>query len=90
MARFYENWLGQRKELKEPLPKAEALRQAKNWLRTLPRGERDHLAANLVKGELRGTVVPGKPVVQLPKEQTDMPYAHPRYWAAFILLGDPE
>ena len=38
----------------------------------------------------RGTVVPGKPVVQLPKEPADTPYAHPRYWAAFILLGDPE
>jgi CHAT domain-containing protein len=72
------------------MPKAEALREAKSWLRTLPRGERDNLAADLVKGELRGTVVKGKPVVQLPKERADEPYAHPRYWAAFILLGDPE
>ncbi len=90
MTRFYENWLGKRKELKEAMPKAEALREAKNWLRTLHRLERDTLASNLVKGELRGTVVPGKPVVPLTKEAADMPYAHPRYWAAFILLGDPE
>jgi CHAT domain-containing protein len=90
MTRFYENWLGKRKDLKEPMPKAEALREAKNWLRKLHRAERDNLAANLVKRELRGTVVPRKPVVQLPKEPADMPYAHPRYWAAFILLGDPE
>jgi CHAT domain-containing protein len=90
MTRYYENWLGKRKDLKEPLPKAEALREAKNWLRTLHRGERDNLAANLVKGELRGTIVPGKPVVPLPKERADKPYAHPRYWAAFILLGDPD
>jgi tetratricopeptide (TPR) repeat protein len=90
MTRFYENWLGKRKDGKEAMPKAQALREAKNWLRKLHRAERDNLAANLVKGELRGTVVPGKPVVQLSKEQADMPYAHPRYWAAFILLGDPE
>ena len=90
MTRFYENWLGKRKDLREPMPKAEALREAKSWLRTLPRWERDNLAADLVKGELRGTVVEGKPVVQLPKGRADEPYAHPRYWAAFILLGDPE
>jgi CHAT domain-containing protein len=90
MTRFYENWLGRRKDLREPMPKAEALREAKSWLRTLPRGERDNLAADLVKGELRGTVVEGKPVVRLPKGRADEPYAHPRYWAAFILLGDPE
>jgi tetratricopeptide (TPR) repeat protein len=90
MTRFYENWLGKRKDLKGKLPKAEALREAKQWLRTLPRGERDQLAANLVDGRLRGTEVAAQPVVPPSKEAADQPYAHPRYWAAFILIGDPE
>src|SRR5262249_32983555 len=50
MTRFYENWLGKRKELNAPMPKAQALREAKQWLRTLHRAERDSLASNLVKG----------------------------------------
>jgi CHAT domain-containing protein len=30
--------------------------------------------------------------VPVPKDSPKdyMPYAHPRYWAAFILIGDPE
>jgi CHAT domain-containing protein/Tfp pilus assembly protein PilF len=90
MARFYENLLGRRAGLKAPLGKAEALREARSWLRGLPRSERDRLAAGLVKGELRGTVVPGKPVVAPAEGGGESPYAHPRYWAAFILLGDPD
>jgi tetratricopeptide (TPR) repeat protein len=90
MTRFYENLLGQRKDLKEAMTRAEALREAKNWLRTLPRARRDALAAGLAGGELRGTIVPGKPIVEPSKEPSDTPYAHPRYWAAFVLLGDPE
>src|SRR5262249_37384578 len=39
MIRFYENLLGQREGLKGPLGKTEALREAKQWLRGLPRAE---------------------------------------------------
>src|SRR5262249_39164706 len=35
MVRFYENLLGKRDGLDHPLPKAEALREAKHWLRSL-------------------------------------------------------
>jgi hypothetical protein len=90
MQRFYENLLGKRPDLKGPLPRAEALREAQTWLRQLPRGERDRLAARLGQGELRATVVPKKPVVPNEGRAAEAPYAHPRYWAAFILIGDPE
>src|SRR5262249_32633601 len=35
MTRFYQNLLGQRPGLAQPLPKAEALQEAKAWLRDL-------------------------------------------------------
>ena len=35
MTRFYQNWLGKRDGLARPLPKAEALGEAKQWLRGL-------------------------------------------------------
>jgi CHAT domain-containing protein len=85
MQRFYENWLGKRKDLKAPLSKAEALREAKDWLRQLPAGARDQFVQNL-----RGEEVAEKHVARPLKEVTDKPYAHPSYWAAFILVGDPD
>jgi CHAT domain-containing protein len=90
MQRFYENLLGKRPDLKAPLPRAEALRQAQRWLRELPRAERDQLAAALSHGELRSTPVKlkSKPVVEASRDGP--PYAHPYYWAAFVLFGDAE
>jgi CHAT domain-containing protein len=93
MTRFYENLLGKRPGLAKPLPKAEALREAKHWLRTLPRSECERLTAALSQREVRGQEVPrDKPVVAPPRrtEPDKPPYADPYYWAAFILLGDPE
>jgi CHAT domain-containing protein/tetratricopeptide (TPR) repeat protein len=90
MVRFYENLLGKRDGLKAPLPKAEALREAKHWLRQLPRAEAEALAARLGKGELRASEVEARPVVRAEGKGGDAPYAHPRYWAAFILIGDPD
>jgi tetratricopeptide (TPR) repeat protein len=91
MTRFYENLLGKREGLDKPLPKAEALREAKRWLRTLPRAEVEKLASRLAKGELRAKEEPKGPQVPEPViPQGDTPFAHPRYWAAFILIGDPE
>jgi Tfp pilus assembly protein PilF len=90
MTRFYQNLLGKREGLKEPLPKAEALGEAKRWLRQLPRSEAEALAARLAHGSVRAseeTKGPGTvPVVP----SGEAPFAHPRYWAAFILIGDPD
>jgi hypothetical protein len=94
MQRFYENLLGKRRGLKAPLPRAEALQQAQRWLRELPRAERDQLAAALSHGKLRGSLVEPKPepVVEAARseERERPPYAHPYYWAAFVLFGDGE
>jgi CHAT domain-containing protein len=95
MVRFYQNLLGKHDGLDKPLPKAQALHEAKRWLRTLPRPEVEKLAGELAKGEVRAEDESspknppgqdGKPLIPT----GDTPFAHPRYWAAFILIGDPE
>jgi hypothetical protein len=95
MQRFYANLLGIRPGLSQPMPKAEALAEAKSWLRGLRREEVATLAADLSGGEARakgatkrktedGAMgVPAGPA-------DDRPYAHPYYWAAFVLVGDPD
>jgi tetratricopeptide (TPR) repeat protein len=95
MARFYQNLLGQRDGLEKPLPKAEALHEAKRWLRALPRAEVEALAGQLARGSVRADDEADRPAP--PREVSrptvpagDTPFAHPRYWAAFILIGDPE
>jgi CHAT domain-containing protein/tetratricopeptide (TPR) repeat protein len=95
MLRFYENLLGARKELKQPLGRAEALAEAQRWLRELPRRDAEALAAALaadkLSGTTRGRVVElnvKEPAAKLP--QGEQPYAHPFFWAAFVLVGDPE
>jgi CHAT domain-containing protein/Tfp pilus assembly protein PilF len=90
MVRFYQNLLGKREGLKGPLPKAQALREAKQWLRALPRAEAEALAARLGGGELRAGEVEARPVARADGGTGDAPYAQPRYWAAFILIGDPD
>jgi CHAT domain-containing protein len=91
MERFYQNLLGCREGLKGPLPKAEALAEAQAWLRGLPRAEAQRRAARLAGGVARGkgrTLGPLLP--PLPAGSADRPpYAHPSYWAAFVLVGDP-
>jgi CHAT domain-containing protein len=94
MTRFYENVLGKREGLAKPLPKAEALHEAKRWLRKLPRAECVRLVAALGQVEPRGSLVKMKhlPVVPARRRgaEDEPPYADPYYWASFILLGDPE
>jgi CHAT domain-containing protein len=54
MQRFYANLLGRRPGLTAPLPKAEALREAKTWLRGLRRSEVLAAATELSGGIERG------------------------------------
>jgi tetratricopeptide (TPR) repeat protein len=92
MVRFYENLLGKRKGLTAPLKRGEALGEAKRWLRELPRKEAGELAARLTGGVLRGTVEDAPPPAGKapPLPAGDRPFAQPYYWAAFVLIGDPD
>jgi CHAT domain-containing protein len=83
MTRFYQNLLGKRPGLDKPLPKAEALQEAKAWLRGLTVKEVEQHLAALPRGAERE-----KPAAPVPAPVH--PYAHPYYWAAFILIGDPQ
>lgn len=80
MQRFYQNLLGKRDGLKAPLPKAEALREARRWLADLTGEQAAALLKALPGGRARPGALPAGP----------RPYAHPYYWAAFILIGDPD
>jgi tetratricopeptide (TPR) repeat protein len=95
MQRFYANLLGKRDGLKAAMPKAQALREAKEWLRTLSREEALRVAAEVSQGVERGKGRPkGKLLPTLPESvaatKDAPPYAHPSYWAAFILIGAAE
>jgi hypothetical protein len=80
MTRFYQNLLGRRRELSGPMAKADALNEAKAWLRGLT--SRD--VQNGSNGASRGDIV------REPRAAAEAhPFEHPHYWAAFILMGDP-
>jgi tetratricopeptide (TPR) repeat protein len=96
MTRFYQNLLGKRSGLKAPMPKAAALAEAKRWLRDLSAEEALQLTAS-IQGIVRSTrgkdeplklVVP-TPDPKKPPPRDSRPYADPRFWSAFILIGDP-
>jgi CHAT domain-containing protein len=96
MIRFYQNLLGKREGLDRPMPKAAALAEAKRWLRDLSMDEALKLtaaASNGVGGGDRGkdqlvTIVPDSDSSESVARDSK-PFAHPRYWSAFILIGDP-
>jgi CHAT domain-containing protein len=83
MARFYRNLLGKREGLKSPMPKAEALAEAKRWLRGAGRSEVGAALAALP----RGTIVRREAVRTGPSAH---PYEDPTYWAGFVLVGAPD
>jgi CHAT domain-containing protein len=95
MDRFYRNLLGKREGLAGPMPKAEALAEAKRWLRDLSAGEALRLTAELSGGVARGKGAPGRELTvpaadpKGPAPGDHRPFAHPRYWAAFVFIGDP-
>jgi CHAT domain-containing protein len=92
MQRFYANLLEQRPGLEAPLGKAEALAEAKRWLRELSADEAARQAAALTRGVARGKGRKPLPALALVKEsgpgKAAKPYAHPYYWAAFVLVGE--
>jgi CHAT domain-containing protein len=92
MQRFYANLLGQRPGSTKPLGKAEALAEAKEWLRGLSAEEAARQAAALTRGVARGKGRKALPLLPAAKGPSGGkaagPYAHPYYWAAFVLVGD--
>jgi CHAT domain-containing protein len=95
MQRFYANLLGRRPGLDGPMPKAEALREAKVWLRGLRRAEVLASTAELSGGVARGKGAKARQPDELAAAvpaggDNDRPYVSPYYWAAFVLAGDPD
>lgn len=96
MTRFYQNLLGRRSGLKAPLKKAEALAEAKRWLRSLSAEAASELLDAAAAGttRTRGTIEKFKlapATIDRAKQDRSVlhPFAHPRYWSAFVLVGDP-
>ena len=81
MTRFYQNWLGNRPDLNQPLSKAEALHEAKAWLRGLSDADVKRELNQIARGKLE--IRPGRPSEEV------HPFAHPHDWAGFVLIGDP-
>jgi CHAT domain-containing protein len=95
MTRFYENMLGAFKTPRtasgisyEPgttLPKATALEEARNWLRSITWQELE--AYPTVAPYVSRGLVPVDDTTMVERQQR--PFADPHYWAAFIIMGDP-
>jgi CHAT domain-containing protein len=94
MDRFYRNLLGKREDGAKAMGKAAALREAKQWLRNVPASEALARLGEITKGVVRGERPAREEMRAVPRPKDAAgdykPYGHPRYWAAFILLGDPQ
>jgi tetratricopeptide (TPR) repeat protein len=94
MTRFYQNMLGKRAGFAKAMPKAEALREARQWLRTLTVNQVDGKLAALERGDVRPLArekgAPARKEAPTSKSTSIKPYEHPHFWAAFVLVGDPD
>src|SRR5262249_17381869 len=94
MDRFYRNLLGKREDGAKPMRKAAALPEAQQWLGDDSAKDALERLGLLTNGIVRGERPAREEMkaVPMPKDagKDYKPYAHPRYWAAFILIGDPD
>jgi CHAT domain-containing protein len=72
------------------MPKVEALDEAKRWLRGLTGDEVGRELAALDRGGVRPLAAASGTGPLAPAASGSRPYAHPYYWAAFVLAGDPD
>jgi CHAT domain-containing protein len=72
------------------MPKAEALAEAKEWLRGLTAKEIDGKLGRLTRSDTgaspKDVLERARPVATTGSMR---PYEHPYFWAGFILVGDP-
>ena len=92
------SWAGPSSRTRNPVPLSplnlpEALDEAKRWLRGLTAEEVGGALAALDRGPVRPLAQVEGPA---PVDRSSAPvptgvrlYAHPYYWASFILIGDP-
>ena len=99
MGRLYGNLLGQMDQSRsgggrvyaagDSMPKADALQEAKDWLRKLTADEVKELTKGKpASADPRGTGLDLS--ITAEGKSTRHPFDHPYYWAAFILIGAPE
>src|SRR5262249_32468577 len=88
MIRLFENLLGKRPDLSKPLPRAEALAEAKTWLRNLTGDEVGPALAALRRGEVGpladGGAAPPREAAAGPQPPGPRPYPHPHSWAPVL------
>ncbi len=90
MERFYQNLLGRRADLKAPLPKSSAVAEARAWLRGLDEAEVSRRVAALAESDRGTKTIRPQPHRPASAAAPAGPYDHPYYWAAFVLVGDPD
>ncbi len=90
MQRFYANLLGRRAGLTGAMPKADAPREAKDWLRGLREPEILALIATLSGGVDRSKDARARNSTESGAADNDCPYSSPHFWAAFVLVGRPD
>ncbi len=93
MTRFYAHLLGRTEGLPAPLAKAEALHEAKRWLRglTVEQAEVELKRLNLDRPARDPAALADRGVRRIsPAAGSSRPFEHPYHWAGFLLVGDPK
>jgi CHAT domain-containing protein/tetratricopeptide (TPR) repeat protein len=89
MTRFYENMLGTPDKVVKAMPtKADALAEAKRWLRDLSAEEVDRLTVDMPRGLPTGTRGVRREAGGTRGPDAPRPFAHPYFWSGFVLIGD--